>query len=149
VERWHLPTIAPSSDKALERQPGPNAPRVPTPGRSKPRVLFSEPECRAVVIDLLEGDKIDDHAVRERAVIEVVAGRIVLTVPDESAECETGTLISLEPGERRHVQALADTRLLLMLTPWPAADRDGDDVKDARHLPRNATVPPVELQEQD
>jgi len=147
MERWHLPTVAPSSDKAQDRQPGPDAPRVPTPGRSKPRVLFSEPECRAVVIYLLEGETIDEHAVRERAVIEVVAGRIVMTVPGEAAECETGTLISLEPGERHLVRALADTRLLLILTPWPARDRDRDDVKDARHVPRNAVVPPVELQE--
>ncbi len=144
MERWHLPTVAPSSDKAQDRQPGPDAPRVPTPGRSKPRVLFSEPECRAVVIDLLEGEAIDEHAVRERAVIEVVAGRIVLTVPGEAAECEAGTLISLEPGERHLVRALADTRLLLILTPWPARDRERDDVKDARHVPRNAVVPPVE-----
>ncbi|MGH3002108.1 MAG: hypothetical protein ACRDM1_05500 [Gaiellaceae bacterium] len=142
MNRWHLPTIGPSSDKQQDRQPGPDAPRVPTTGRSKPRVLFSEPECRAVVIDLREGEEIGEHTVRERAVIQVVAGSVVLVCPDEIAECATGTLISLEPGERHSVRALADARLLLMLAPWPARDRglEDDATRDPRHVPRNAVV---------
>jgi quercetin dioxygenase-like cupin family protein len=142
MNRWHLPTIGPSSDKENDRQPGPDAPRVPTAGRSKPRVLFSEPECRAVVIDLREGEEIGEHTVRERAVINVIAGSIVLESPDETAECAAGTLISLEPGERHAVRALSDARMLLMLAPWPAPERSGatEAARDSRHVPRNAVV---------
>jgi quercetin dioxygenase-like cupin family protein len=142
VRRWHLPTLAPSSDKQHEREPGPEAPRVATAGRSKPRVLFSEPECRVVVIDLRVGEEMGNHAVHERAVIEVVSGRIAMTSAVETIDCESGTLINLEPGEHHAVRALADTQLLLLLAPWPAKKNDREGEGDSHHLPRNAIAPP-------
>jgi quercetin dioxygenase-like cupin family protein len=142
MRRWHLPTLGPSTDKEHEREPGPDAPRVATAGRSKPRVLFSEPECRAVVVDLLGGEEMGDHVVHERAVIHVVSGRIEITVASETVECEEATLIDLAPGERHAVRALADSRLLLLLAPWPAATGDLEGDRDPHHLPRNAVVPP-------
>jgi hypothetical protein len=36
-----------------------------------PRVLFSAPECRAIVIDLQTGEAMGNHHVRERAVVQV------------------------------------------------------------------------------
>jgi len=81
---------------------------VATVGRSKPRVLFSEPECRVVVIDLCAGEEMGDHAVHDRAVIEVVSGRIAMASAVETVDCESGTLINLEPGEHHAVRALAD-----------------------------------------
>jgi quercetin dioxygenase-like cupin family protein len=115
---------------------------VETVGRSKPRVLFSEPECRVVVIDLRAGEEMGDHAVHERAVIEVVSGRIAMTSAVETVDCESGTLISLEPGEHHAVRALADSRLLLVLAPWPARENDTEGEGDSHHLPRNAIAPP-------
>lgn len=97
-----------------------------------PRVLFSSPECRAVVIDLQCGEELGDHHVRERAVVEVVAGRVTIESGAETEECETGTLVTFDPGEHHTVRALADTRLLLLLAPWPAA-----------HLPANAVIEPI------
>jgi quercetin dioxygenase-like cupin family protein len=140
MKRWHLPTLAPSSDKQHEREPGPGAPRVATVGRSKPRVLFSEPECRAVVIDLRAGEEMGDHAVHERAVIEVVTGHIVITGGDETANCESGTLINLEPSEHHTIRALADSQLLLLLAPWPATKNNASGEGDPHHLPRNAVA---------
>jgi len=144
MRRWHLPTLAPSSDKRHEREPGPDAPRTATVGRSKPRVLFSEPECRAVVVDLRSGEEMGDHAVHERAVIQVVAGHVVVTVADETADCEAGTLVNLEPGERHAVRALVDSQLLLVLAPWPAKPPDDDVLADPHHVPRNAVAPSEE-----
>jgi quercetin dioxygenase-like cupin family protein len=142
VRRWHLPTLAPSSDKQHVREPGPEAPRVATVGRSKPRVLFSEPECRVVVIDLRAGEEMGNHAVHERAVIEVVSGRIAMTSAVETIDCESGTLINLEPGEHHAVRALADSQLLLILAPWPAKKSGQEGEEDPHHLPRNAIAPP-------
>ena len=101
MKRWHLPTLAPSSDKQHEREPRPDAPRTATVGRSKPRVLFSEPECRAVVIDLRAGEEMGDHAVHERAVIEVVSRPTRVRSPAQAKPptATQGTLINLEPGE--------------------------------------------------
>ena len=142
MRRWHLPMLTPSSDKVHTREPGSDAPRVATIGRSKPRVLFSDPECRAVVIDLRTGEEMGDHAVHERAVIEVVSGRIAITSALETAECESATLINLEPGEHHSVRALSDSQLLLLLAPWPATKDNTGVQGDPHHLPRNAIAPP-------
>lgn len=142
MRRWHLSMLTPSSDKVHTREPGSDAPRVATVGRSKPRVLFSEPECRAVVIDLRAGEEMGDHAVHERAVIAVVSGHIAITNELETVECESATLINLEPGEHHSVRAISDSQLLLLLAPWPAKKKNADDEGDPHHLPRNAIAPP-------
>lgn len=132
MKRWDLRSLAPSSEKRPARAPGADAPRAPRTGQQMPRVLFSSPECRAVVIDLQRGEELGDHHVRERAVVEVVAGRVSIESGAETEECETGTLVTFDPGEHHTVRALADTRLLLLLAPWPAA-----------HLPANAVIEPI------
>ena len=55
MKRWHLPTLETSSDKRTAREPGADAPRVPSAGAQKPRVLFSSPECRLIALDLGAG----------------------------------------------------------------------------------------------
>jgi quercetin dioxygenase-like cupin family protein len=109
-----------------------------------PRVLISSPESRVVVVDLASGEHIGDHRVRERAVVEVVTGRVVIESSGETAECDAGALVTFDPGEEHRVQALADARLLLMLAPWPAAEHYTET--EERHggdLPANAVVEPL------
>jgi hypothetical protein len=60
-------------------------------------VLFSTPDCRAVVIDLSEGDMLGDHSVHERA----VAGEVVVTAGGGATNCSPGTLLTFAPSERR------------------------------------------------
>jgi hypothetical protein len=43
MKRWHLPSVAGSSDKLIERQAGSTAPRTPSVDRQKPRVLSPRP----------------------------------------------------------------------------------------------------------
>jgi quercetin dioxygenase-like cupin family protein len=117
---------------------------VPKTGTQMPRVLFSSPECRAVVIDLERGGEIGEHRVRERAVIEVVDGIVTMEVAGESVECPAGTLVVFDPGESHAVRALDDSRLLLVLAPWPASGHDlaSEEGRDG-HLPVNAVVDPL------
>lgn len=75
-------------------------------------------------------------------VIEVVSGRIAITSAIETVDCESGTLINLEPGEYHAIRALADSQLLLLLAPWPAKTNNTEGEADPRHLPRNAVAPP-------
>ncbi|HSS53856.1 MAG TPA: cupin domain-containing protein, partial [Gaiellales bacterium] len=101
MERWHIPSVDAS-------------------GRREPKVLFSTPECRAVVIDLSDGDELGDHSVHERAVVEVVAGEVQVSAGGEQTTCAAGTLLTFAPGERHAVRAAGGAaRLLLMLAPWP------------------------------
>jgi quercetin dioxygenase-like cupin family protein len=125
VDRWHLPSI-----EAI--------------GKREPRVLFSTSACRAVVIDLQAGEEMGDHQVRERAVVQVVSGRVALGADGRDAECEPGTLATFAPGERHAVRALEDSRLLLLLAPWPAEGhfQSGEDA-DPERLPGQGAVPPL------
>ena len=126
MKRWHLPSIA-------------------ADGKREPRVLFSRPDCRAVVIDLNEGDELGAHRLHEHAVVEVVSGRLGLTLAEGEVECDAGMLMTFEPGETRKVLALEPSRLLMLLTPWPGEGhfRDAENADPAR-MPANATVPPLD-----
>ena len=147
MKRWHLPSLAGSSDKRVEREPSADAPRVPSVGHQKPRVLFSSPECRLVVLDLRRGEKLGDHHVRERAVVEVVSGRVSIETAQETVECEAGTLVTFDPGERHALHGLDDARLLLVLAPWPASSHDASAMGSRdQHLPINATVEPLDTE---
>jgi len=124
VERWDI--------KALN-----------TSDRTGPRVLFSTPEVRAVIIDLAPGEEMGDHQVSERAVVQVVLGSIEITTEGLETSCRDGVLVVFEPGERHAIRALEHSRLLLALAPWPGVDRGEDPHK----LPVNATEPRLQTEE--
>ena len=136
-------SLPPSTEKRTPREPGADAPRVPSSEGRIPRVLFSSPECRAVVVELERGEEMGDHRVRERAVVQVVSGRVTIEASGEQVECVPGTLVMFEPAEPHSIRALTDTRLLLVLAPWPAAKHHpGAETEHAQRLPANAVVEP-------
>jgi len=143
MKRWHLPTLEASSDKRTAREPGADAPRVPSPGAQKPRVLFSSPECRLIALDLGAGEQLPEHQVRERAVLQVISGRVAVDASGETVECETGTLLTFDPGEPHALHGLDAARLLLTLAPWPAAGHEMSEEEPAQRLPVNATADPL------
>jgi quercetin dioxygenase-like cupin family protein len=125
MERWHLPSVEAS-------------------GQREPRVLFSQPEFRGVVIDLNRGDELGEHSVYEHALIHVVSGRLRVTAGDKEAECEAGTLVTFAPREVHRVRALEPSRLLLLLAPWPGEGHFPDDREaDPTRMPAAATEPPL------
>jgi quercetin dioxygenase-like cupin family protein len=86
----------------------------------QPEVLVSEQEGRAIAIELPAGEALDEHQVHERAWLGVVRGRIRLSSPGgETVEGGPGLLAEWDPAERHEVKALDDSRLLLILSPWP------------------------------
>src|SRR5262249_22808131 len=85
-----------------------------------PQVLDSESEGRAIVINLPKGEQLQEHQVHERAWVLVIDGLVGITTPDgDDAEGPAGLLASFDPAERHEVTALEDSRLLLVLSPWP------------------------------
>ena len=56
-------------------------------GKTDPRVLFSTPEARMVMIDLAAGERLGDHEVHERAIIQVARGTIELTCSQGATTC--------------------------------------------------------------
>ncbi len=125
MDRWHLPSVEAS-------------------GKREPRVLFSSSACRAVVLDLRAGDTMGEHSVRERAVIQVVSGRVRVGPPGSEIEAQEGTLATFAPNERHTLSALEDSRLLLLLAPWPGDGHFTDaEGADPDSLPVNASAPPL------
>jgi redox-sensitive bicupin YhaK (pirin superfamily) len=85
-----------------------------------PQVLDSEAEGRAIVINLPAGEQLQEHQVHERAWMLVTDGEIEVTDADGSAiKGGEGLLAIFDPRERRKVTATKDSRLLLVLSPWP------------------------------
>jgi quercetin dioxygenase-like cupin family protein len=125
VERWHLPSVEAS-------------------GKRDPRVLFSRPEARAVLIDLRAGDELGDHRLHENAVVYVVSGSIALDADGRTVQCEAGTLLTFSSGENRRLRAANDSRILLLLSPWPGEGHyRRDEAVDPRRVPANAAEPPL------
>jgi quercetin dioxygenase-like cupin family protein len=91
----------------------------------RPEVLHSVPQGRAIAINLPAGTALDDHEVHEAAWLMVASGRVrVASENDEAADhVGAGGFIAFDPRERHDVSAEEDSRLLLLLTPWPAPDR--------------------------
>lgn len=86
----------------------------------QPEVLHSEAEGRVIAIQLPGGERLQEHQVHERAWLVVVDGRIDISAPEGGAtNGGPGFLAVFEPGERREVVATEDSRLLLILGPWP------------------------------
>ena len=86
----------------------------------RPQVLESWPEGRAIAINLPAGEQLQEHQVYERSWLLVSEGEVEVT--DSNGKAVTGTpgwLAAFDPNERREVTATTDTRLLLVLAPWP------------------------------
>ena len=86
----------------------------------QPVVLDSDKEGRAIVIQLPAGEQLQEHQVHERAWVVVVNGEVKIDLPSgESVTGGPGLLAVFDPAERHEVSAVADARLLLVLSPWP------------------------------
>ncbi len=91
-----------------------------------PQILASADDARAVLLQLPEGEELQEHEVHERARIVVVEGEVDVTTPSgETTSAAAGQLLEFAPGERHTVAARSDARLLLILTPWPGDGHPG------------------------
>jgi quercetin dioxygenase-like cupin family protein len=86
----------------------------------KPQVLHStRGEARSITLHLPAGEQLQDHQVHERAYLFVASGRIEVVKDGESVPGGPGMLAHFEPKERHEVRATDDSRLVLLLSPWP------------------------------
>jgi quercetin dioxygenase-like cupin family protein len=85
----------------------------------QPQVLRSDEETRAIAIMLPAGEELQEHQTHERAYLVVLDGEVEISADAENLIGATGLVAHFPPGERRSVRAKSDTRLLLVLSPWP------------------------------
>jgi quercetin dioxygenase-like cupin family protein len=92
----------------------------------QPTILASAEDARTIVINLPSGEEMQEHEVHERARVVVVDGDVeVTTAAGENVSAQAGHLFEFDPGERRTIAARSDTRLLLVLSPWPGDGHPG------------------------
>jgi len=91
-----------------------------------PEVLHSSRgEARSIVIALPAGEELQDHEVHERAYVVVIDGEVEMLAAAHTVPGTTGFMATFDPGERHTVRAKTDTRLLLVLAPWPGEGHPG------------------------
>lgn len=93
----------------------------------QPRILASGDDARSILLNLPEGEELQEHEVHERARVMVVDGVVDVTTEngDDFASAKAGHLFEFDPGERRTIVARADARLLIVLSPWPGDGHPG------------------------
>jgi quercetin dioxygenase-like cupin family protein len=91
-----------------------------------PEILSTNDAARAIALDLAAGESLSDHEVHERAWLVVLDGKVdVSSASGGWASGGAGLLVELAPGERHEVTAAEQSRLLLLLTPWPGDGHPG------------------------
>jgi quercetin dioxygenase-like cupin family protein len=84
-----------------------------------PQVLRSDDDARAIAINLPAGEELQEHEVHEHAYLIVAEGQVEVGQDGATVSAGAGTLVHWMPQERHEVKAISDSRLLLILAPWP------------------------------
>jgi quercetin dioxygenase-like cupin family protein len=85
----------------------------------QPEILRSDEETRVIAINLPAGKELQEHQVHERAYLLVASGEIEVEQGGNTVKGGPGFLAHFEPNERHEVRASSDSRLVLLLSPWP------------------------------
>jgi quercetin dioxygenase-like cupin family protein len=92
----------------------------------QPEILSSGEDARMILLQLPAGEELQEHEVHERARIIIVEGKVEISMPNgERISAGPGHLLEFEPAERHTVAAQSDSRLLLILSPWPGDGHPG------------------------
>ena len=79
------------------------------------RTLVREPALRIVLVVMQAGARIAEHRAQEITSIQAVTGHVRLALIDRSLELAAGRVLVIPPDLRHHVEAIADSGLLLTL----------------------------------
>lgn len=105
-----------------------------------PQILSSTHDARAIALAIPAGESLQDHQVHERAWVVVLSGEAeITTTAGERVAGAPGVVLEFDPAERHAVHAISDTRLLLLLTPWPGVGHPGSmSLEDKGHAQERA-----------
>jgi quercetin dioxygenase-like cupin family protein len=79
------------------------------------RTLVREPALRIVLVVIQAGARIAEHRAQEITSIHALTGRVRLALTDRSLDLAAGRVLVIAPDLRHHVEAMADSSLLLTL----------------------------------
>jgi quercetin dioxygenase-like cupin family protein len=89
-------------------------------GTRRAEALETVDGARAIIIRLTPGEELGEHQVRERAWLMVVDGSVRIEAGGDVVEAGPGTLLTFEPDERHKVSSVGGTRIVMILSSWPA-----------------------------
>jgi quercetin dioxygenase-like cupin family protein len=72
-----------------------------------------------IALSLPSGERLQEHQVHERTWLLVADGEIEVDEGERTVTGGPGLLVHFEPNERREVRATRDSRVILLLAPWP------------------------------
>jgi quercetin dioxygenase-like cupin family protein len=84
-----------------------------------PQVLKTDKEARVIALQLPAGEELQEHQTHERGYLFVVSGAVEVDNNGAAHTAGPGYLAVFDPNERRRVRATEDSRLALVLGPWP------------------------------
>lgn len=85
----------------------------------QPKVLRSNDDARVIAIDLPAGELLQEHQVHEDAYVFVADGEVEVVNGGDATSGGPGFVAHFEPAERHEVRATRDSRIVLLLAPWP------------------------------
>ncbi len=92
----------------------------------EPGILSTGNDARAILLSIPAGEELQEHEVHEHSRIVVIDGQVDVATPEGvRVSAETGHMFELTPGERHTVEARTDSRILLLLSPWPGDGHPG------------------------
>ncbi len=81
------------------------------------RVLYKDDQLRLVVFAFDAGQELTEHTAAVPALVQVIRGRLHLTVGDEEVTAHPGTWIRLPANAPHSVRALEPSVMLLTMLP--------------------------------
>ena len=87
------------------------------------KTLVKEPDFRIVLTAMKSGTRMAQHEAAARVSIQVLIGKLVVSIHDETTELTEGHLLVLDRDIRHDVVALVDSAFLLTLA-WPERSED-------------------------
>jgi quercetin dioxygenase-like cupin family protein len=96
-----------------------------------PQVLHSNDEGRTIVINLPAGEELQEHKVHERSWVIVVDGEIELDGDGGTAKGGPGFLAHIDPNEANEIRAISNTKLIMVLAPWPGEGHPSQRAADS------------------
>jgi uncharacterized protein (DUF2249 family) len=107
------------------------------------QALLTGPGPRVMLICLKAGQKVPEHAVPVKVIVQTVAGRARFYDGSVQVEMSTGSLIRLEAGRPHAVEAIDDTILIATIFGSSEDAAITNEELDLRNVPRGQRHPLV------
>ena len=114
--------------------------------RFNPKVLINEPGYRMVLISMLAGQLILEHAAPNKVTVYTIRGHISFFEGELPCELRAGEVVSIAAGAKHRVHAHEDSVLLVLATGAKTTDELPEELSeelDLREVPRPQRHPMI------